>query len=518
MVDFVGVYTKVESYGDAKISFRIYRRQLSPDMSRRWFLSIGPGYGGTRTENDIDLYSAPASVDGPATCFVDEIPPRNKWEPMDGSGLEGTRGPCLLWIPKKVNATGGGDITQNIFSPMVQSNMRNGDDLAEGNREDSKCENELPPKQIVVHKKCASTVSSPQKGSNTSDRGAAGRALPSTSASTTKGEILRVKVDGADSQPSSVVPPVQNIFRAKDGNADGEPTPGGDKGILKQENTLSARNGSSSLPVALTGPPRVQNLPTDLHEVLMPPRIVKPSKSTDTTPTVASSTFDTAEADVRAIYVTDNHDQENREGQESLCLTKSSGSSSDSDAKKKLYNDIVDCNFADLLELPEDVDTVYERDSNTNSDETGTIAFSDLSEDDGIEVHEYNLLREWSRSIGKNREKHKVVKWTDQIEKDTAETYDGDNNRDQKVKTDDLDYQFYARTVGRQSLIAENIGAALRRFNGTCKQVDNRADAAMTATAEKTKCMAPGPCRCSACKQRVVKAYLELERREFYEI
>lgn len=140
----------------------------------------------------------------------------------------------------------------------------------------------------------------------------------------------------------------------------------------------------------------------------------------------------------------------------------------------------------------------------------------------GVEVHEYNLLREWSDTIDKNEEKHKVVKWNDQIVQDNTETCHEINNGAQEVETDDEDYQFYARTIGKQSLIVENIGAALRRSNSTCQQIDYNIDACITANGEK-KCTTCGPCRCPACKQRVIRAapYLELElskRGGFYEI
>jgi len=155
LLDSVGIYTKVESYGSCKVSFRIHRR-LDETMSRRWYLSIGPSTGRPQIDHDINLYSAPAQVSGPAACFVDELPPRNNWEPVAGSGLEGTRGPLCLWIPKNESSQGEKEIhgggTQTIVVPEPKHAA--GVVVGIADKETKNWERkESPPRQIIVQKK-----------------------------------------------------------------------------------------------------------------------------------------------------------------------------------------------------------------------------------------------------------------------------------------------------------------------------------------------------------------------------
>lgn len=157
MLDFVGVYTKVESYGDFKISFRIYRR-LDESMSRKWFLSIGPGAGRSPTDHDIDLYSAPGQAQGPAASFVDELPPRNKWEAVAGTGLEGSRGPLCIWIPKE-EESGHSDkeMPREVAPPVVAVleptlSIGGADETADKAMKNSIVK-KSPPSQIIVQKK-----------------------------------------------------------------------------------------------------------------------------------------------------------------------------------------------------------------------------------------------------------------------------------------------------------------------------------------------------------------------------
>ena len=167
MLDFVGIYTKVESYGEVKISFRIYRR-LDESMSRRWYLSIGPGAGRSRSDHDIDLYSAPSQVSGPAACFVDELPPKNKWEAVKGTGLEGTRGPLCLWIPQNESGQTEKETSrewpQPIASPKPTSSTGFVDNIADKATGNTLMK-ETPPRQIIFQKKaknrCPAAVTSP---------------------------------------------------------------------------------------------------------------------------------------------------------------------------------------------------------------------------------------------------------------------------------------------------------------------------------------------------------------------
>ena len=156
MLDFVGVYTKVESYGEFKISFRIYRR-LDESMSRKWYLSIGPGAGRSPTDHDIDLYSAPGQAQGPAASFVDELPPRNKWEPVAGTGLEGSRGPLCLWIPKEESSHAEKEMPRKAAPPIVavpQPTLSIGGAVEASDKATKKSVvKESPPSQIIVQKK-----------------------------------------------------------------------------------------------------------------------------------------------------------------------------------------------------------------------------------------------------------------------------------------------------------------------------------------------------------------------------
>ena len=514
MLDFVGIYTKVEFYDETKVAFRIYRRQLSPDMSRKWFLSIGPGCGGMRTEHDVDLYSAPGSVDGPAVCFIDELPPRNKWEPVNGSGMEGTRGPSLLWIPKMITAAGPGAEVQNHTSPLVQSNNGNSDANSRDGYKKREHEDDLPPSQIIVHRRSIVPLSLERHTTRGLTCNTDGEPLPPSSPSTTDQKVLDDQEASEDVHGSAdAAPQDQNIFRAMSKIADIESATG-NACISQQEKTMPASDCS----VVEPNGPRAQHKPKVFPEIRKPKHIVEPSKSTDTMATVASSTFDTAEPDVKTIDIIDeagnNAPKGNRDCQQSLFLKRSNVSLSDLDVKKTLYEGIV--NFANLLELPEGCDDmVLEGDSAAYTD-SDIADFSDLSDgEDGVEEYENAVIQTWMQNIDRNKEKHKVVKWTDQIEEDTApESCHEGNNGSQNGKTDDEDYHFYARTVGKQSLIAGNIGAALRRSTSTWKNVD----AAITTKDEKAKCARPGSCRCPACKHRIISAYLELERGEFYEI
>ena len=156
MLDFVGVYTKVESYGEFKISFRIYRR-LDESMSRKWYLSIGPGAGRSPTDHDIDLYSAPGQAQGPAASFVDELPPRNKWEAVAGTGLEGSRAPLCLWIPKEESNHAKSEMPREVAPPIIavpQPPLPIGDVVKTSDKasKDSIVK-ESPPSQIIVQKK-----------------------------------------------------------------------------------------------------------------------------------------------------------------------------------------------------------------------------------------------------------------------------------------------------------------------------------------------------------------------------
>ena len=412
MLDFVGIYTKVESYGEVKISFRIYRR-LDESMSRRWYLSIGPGAGRSRTDHDIDLYSAPSQVSGPAACFVDELPPKNRWEAVEGTGLEGTRGPLCLWIPKNESGQTDKETSrewpQPIASPEPTSSTGPVDNIVD-KATDSTLTKESPPRQIIVQKKaknrCPTAVTSP----------------------------MAIK-------KGSTPAPTGTIFRPSDTT---KPCP-----------------------------------------------IIMPSKSTGTEATVATSTG-TFDLNLERISSTSEGTPPTRQ---SLCTsTNTSRSSSLSDLGEKRGKsgaDLVEYNISELLDFP-DMDERFPTIMSIGGEDVGISEheWSDLSdgEDDGVEAHEDTLVRQWTERISNSEKKrHKVVKWSDdgEAEGDASPRVE---HKNLESEPDDEDFQFYARTkAGKQSIIVDNIGAALfRRFRHR-----------------------PRSCRCAECKKEALQAYVE---------
>ena len=413
MFDFVGIYTKVESYGDCKIYFRIYRR-LDETMNRSWYLSIGPACSAARSDHDIDLYSAPCQVSGPAVCFVDEQPPKNKWQPIAGTGLEGTRGPLCLWIPK--SSSGVKDMNERDegarsgFAPgrVVATGAPVGADKETA----TKAVQEPPPRQIIVEKK-AKKQSSP--------------ALVSVpTASQTKSD--------------------NNVFRTCD-----------------------------------TEKPRP---------------VILPSKSTETEVTVATSTLEEGvELTLERIRSTSEDTPSTRKsGTATSTNTSRSSSFSDLGEKNQPGADVVEYNIYELLDFPhtggESIPTTGTGITSIGGSDVPSSdhEWSDLSdgEEDGIEAHEDGLIRQWTERIAQaEKKKHKVVQWPDD---GTTETNVNSQIGGLPLEPNDEDFQFYARTkAGKQSIIGENIGAALfRRFRHS-----------------------PRSCRCAACKKEALEAYVE---------
>ena len=407
MFDFVGIYTKVESYGDCKICFRIYRR-LDETMNRSWYLSIGPACSGARSDHDIDLYSAPCQVSGPAVCFVDEQPPKNKWQPIAGTGLEGTRGPLCLWIPKRSSVQ-----DMNVRGEGVRSASAPGPAVATGAPVDAdketatKAIQEPPPRQIIVEKK---TKKQPSP------------ALVSVPAAT------QTNYDN-------------NVFR-----------------------------------------------PCDTEK---PRPIILPSKSTETEVTVATSALEEGvELTLELIASTSEDTPSTRKsGTATSTNTSRSSSLSDLGEMNRPGAVVVEYNIDELLDFPHIGDEFPTIKSIGGGDVLSSDhEWSDLSdgEEDGIEAREDCLIRQWTERIAQaEKKKHKVVQWPDD---GTTETNVASQTGRLPLEPDDEDFQFYARTkAGKQSIIVENIGAALfRRFRHS-----------------------PRSCRCAVCKKDALEVYAE---------
>jgi hypothetical protein len=227
-----------------------------------------------------------------------------------------------------------------------------------------------------------------------------------------------------------------------------------------------------------------------------PRPIILPSKSTETEATVATSTLEEGvELTLERISNTSEDTPSTRKsGTATSTNTSRSSSFSDLSEKNQPGAEVVEYNIYELLDFPntggESIPTTGTGITSIGGSDVHSSdhEWSDLSdgEEDGIEAHEDGLIRQWTERIAQaEKKKHKVVQWTDD---GTTET-----NVDSQIgrlpsQPNDEDFQFYARTkAGKQSIIGENIGAALfRRFRHS-----------------------PRSCRCAACKKEALEAYVE---------